>query len=105
MGCDWTKTMRESISSSSSQKEESAETDDSISRRWMECELSELVGEMDGVRVLPRLVHTQFHNKHIIDVKIDDDQIIRLTVDDLEKVGHMLLKTVEKSREMMNESR
>jgi hypothetical protein len=103
MGCDWTKTMRESISSSSSQKKENVAADESSDR--LPVELSELVGEMADGRVLPRLIHTQFHNKHIIDVKIDDDQIIRLTVDDLEKVGHMLLKTVEKSREMMNESR
>ena len=103
MGCDWTKTMRESISSEVPQKKESVKEAESDDR--LPVELSELVGEMAGDRVFPRLVHTQFHNKHIIDVKIDDDQIIRLSVDDLEKVGQMLLKTVEKSREMMNESR
>tara|TARA_Y100000034_G_scaffold125801_1_gene176067 strand:+ start:630 stop:932 length:303 start_codon:yes stop_codon:yes gene_type:complete len=100
MGCDWTKTMRESISSEVPQKKENLETDERLS-----IELSELVGESVAGRVLPRLVHTKFYNKHIIDVKIDDDQIIRLSADDLENVGKMLLKTVKKSREMMNESR
>ena len=97
--CDWTRTMRESISKPSPRPKEKINLDE------LPRNLSVITCDMKDNFLLPRLVSTQFHNKYIIDLNIDDDQIIRLTVDDLEKVGQMLLKTVKKSREMMNESR